>query len=553
MTSLNSLSPPVDDPDPFDDDERPRSDPKAIVTLALARSWRWVVTLCLIGATIGLAAAVAKPNTYTSQAKLLLRFGAREEMTAEDIAVPGADRRESRPTMQDELHMLRDETIYEGVAERLGPELILRPADPSRDDGPDTPRPVRWMHDLQGFFISIADRPGRAGSDRNLSDAKLAGEVIVNNTSLTTERDSNVITVTHTSTSPERAQEVTDALTKAFIERHRSQFSIQSFLDQNRQKMLDVRNDYEDARKRYYEHVDQCKFVDIAVQGEALMNEIDLVERELFDARVRRDEIVSQRKALAAQLEQTPLEIETVIPPVVGPNPEYDVELSAKRSVIAARDALALGDQGLIGERHRREKEYDAQLTKMDEELALTPRTMITVPEQRLHAPNPEYPVLRRRIDDLDVEDQGLLTRTRKLDSHLKSQQGRLDQLAQCKNLHGMMEVSIETVKQTYTRLSERYASLEALSSIDIEGDTNLRVMQVANVPYEKDGPDRKKVIAMGIIGGAMAGAFVALLRQMLDRRLRYPSSIERELDIPVLAVVPEETALADHSLRRAS
>jgi uncharacterized protein involved in exopolysaccharide biosynthesis len=553
MTSLNSLSMPDDDPDPFEDDDRKGPDPRAFVVLALARSRRWVIGLVALGAAIGLVFAAAQPNTYTSEAKLLLRLGAREDVTAEDIAVPGAERRESRPTMQDELHMLRDATIYESVAEHLGPEMILAPSDPTRYDGPETSVLVRGMHQMQAFFLSFSNAEELAAGEPGRSGAKLAGEVIVDNTNLATDRDSNVITVTHTSTSPERAQQVTDGLTRAFIERHRSQFSIRAFLDTHRQKVLDARGTYESARKRFYEHVEQCGFVDLEVQGEALMDDVDAVERELFTARTRRDEIASERKTLAAQLANTPPLLETKTQALMGPNPEFDAQLDVKSKLLEERDELAVNPDVSTNERARRRKEFDDLLKRVDEDLKSLPPAIVTVPPYTVSAPNPEHTTLKRRIDDLDVDDQGLLTKTRKLDAHLKAQQGRLDQLAQCKNLHGMMDVSIEAEKDSYKRLAERYAELEALSNIDLEGDANLRVLQAATLPYEKDGPDRKKVIALGIFAGCAAGTMFAFIRQLADRRLRYPSSIERQLDVVVLAVVPEVSALAPSERRQAS
>ncbi len=552
MTSLNSLHLPDEQTDPFADEERSGPDPRTFLAIALARSRRWIVALALLGAVIGIVFAAAQPNTYTSEAKLLLRLGVREELTAEDIAVPGAERRESRPTMQDELHMLRDATIYESVAERLGPELILTPADPTRYDGPDTSIFVRGMHELQSFFLSFSNADELAAGEAGRSGTQLAGEVLFETTLLATDRDSNVITVTHTSTSPERAQQVTDTLTQAFIERHRSQFSIRAFLDTHRQKVLDARKTYETARKRFYEHVEQCGFIDIAVQGEALMDEIDSVERELFAARTERDELASERRTLVAQLDKTPLTLETETQPVMGPNPELEPLLEVKQNLIQQRDDLALADLS-IAERERRARTFDDQLKSVDERLAALPPVIVTVPPYKVAAPNPEHAALRRRIDDLDVDDQGLLTRTRKLDSHLKAQQGRLDQLSQCKNLHGMMDVSIEAERDGYRKLAERYAELEALSNIDLEGDANLRVLQAATLPYDKDGPDRKKIIALGLFGGIAAGSGFAIVRQLADRRLRYPSSIERQLDVVVLAVVPEVRALEDSDVRKAS
>lgn len=522
------------------DDARPS--PSGFMKLAVARSYRWIFVMVVIGGAFGVLFVAAKPNTYTSEAKLLLRLGAREEITVEDIALPGGDRRESRPTMLDELHMLRDGTIYEGVASRFGTDVILRPADPGRYDDAQTPTHVRWMHALQAFFQKLRDDSALPGGPNDPRAVKLAAEVLMTNTNLVTERDSNVITVSHTATSPERAREVTDTLTHAFIERHRSQFSIQSLLGTNREKLVDAQRRFEEARKRYHDHIQECGFIDLAVQGEALMKATEEAEANLNASRLRRDEIAAERKTLVAQLEQTPPEIETIVPPVVGQNPLYQAQLQARSNTISNRDQLPFA--GLpTAEQERRAKEYNGLIEKLDGELAKISPIMIEIPEQRHRSPNPEFTALKRRIDDLDVTDQSLFTRTRKLDTHLKGQAARMDQFAQCKSLHGLMEVTIDAEKARYTQLQERYAHLEALSSIDIEGDTNLRILQAATLPYEKDGPDRKKGIVLGLFAGLCAGLGLALARHFLDTRLRYPSAIGQELGVPVLAVVPEERA----------
>jgi len=41
-----------------------------------------------------------------------------------------------------------------------------------------------------------------------------------------------------------------------------------------------------------------------------------------------------------------------------------------------------------------------------------------------------------------------------------------------------------------------------------------------------------------------MAGVGIALLRQLMDSRLRHPHVVERVLDVPLIAVVPERKAV---------
>ena len=44
----------------------------------------------------------------------------------------------------------------------------------------------------------------------------------------------------------------------------------------------------------------------------------------------------------------------------------------------------------------------------------------------------------------------------------------------------------------------------------------------------------------MGIGGGIGAGLALALLRQLLDSKVRFPRSVERSLGVRVLGVIPE-------------
>ena len=98
------------------------------IVFALSRSRAWILGFAVIGLAAGVVAAAAQPNTYTSSAKLLLRLGAHEDFTPEDLAGADYNAAGSRPTIYDEIHMLTDQAIYYRVAQDLGPEALQRPA-----------------------------------------------------------------------------------------------------------------------------------------------------------------------------------------------------------------------------------------------------------------------------------------------------------------------------------------------------------------------------------------------------------------------------------------
>jgi uncharacterized protein involved in exopolysaccharide biosynthesis len=521
----------------------PTYDLTEIVVYGVARWRKWVVAAVVAGAVCGLIAGASRPNTYTSQAKLILRLGEREEITSETLVGQGEDRRDSRPTMQDEIHLLSDEANFERVARDLGPAEVLRPADPTRYDGPETPLHTRLLHLLQrGVFEFKA--PEYDCGKQDCADCRvLATRVLYDNTLIATDRSSNVILVTHTSTSPEKAQAFTQAIVTAFIARHAEQFSLSPYLESNQSKLDEARERRDSASKAYFDHIQKCGFIDLDTQRPALLAETDALETSLFSDRVRREEIDVERRALNERLKDIPREIERVTPAVKGFNAEYETEIALKRSLIGQRRSLAL-EALPIEEQRRREKEIDTMIKKVDQDLVGMERFEIETPEVRTKEPNPAYTTVRDRIDELNVNDLALRARVAKMELHLREKRAQVEQLGRCENTHALLGSLRKAETANYDTLFQRYSMLEALSSLDLQESSNLRVLQPASYNAEKDGPKRSKILLMGVFLGVSLGVAYAALRQILDTRLRYPGSIERVLGLEVLGVVPQVPVL---------
>lgn len=530
--------------------DRPAPDLRLLLVRGVRRSWPWVCLLVVLGAAAGIFAGLIQPNTFVSNAKLLLRVGAREQITSESLVGMEGERRAAPPTMVDELQMLSDVAIFERVALELGPRELLQPADPARDDGPLTSSPVRWLHRLQSLCLRWTAPRHVCPAEYCSTCLRLATKTLVESTSIVNEPGSNVILLSHTSTSPERARTVVHALAEAFIERHRDQFSIQSMVESNRLKVEQAKKSRDEAVNAYVEHVNQSGFEDVDPQVPALQTETTALESELFAARVRSKAIARQRASLSGRLEDVPPEIEYAGPVVMIPNEEYETQLMLKRSLLGQRQSLPLEGR-TIEETRRRERVLDAQIEQVDQKLKQMPKAVAQNAELR---ENLGHSVLSTRVEDLELEDQGLAVKVELLQERLNEKQARVRELRKQALLESLRRRDLETARDaeesSYKQVLARFSVLEALGSIELHEDPNLRVLQAPTLDPEKIGPKRISLLLKGLFAGLIAGVALAMLRQGLDRRLSYPEVFERAHGVPVLGVVPELPALRHLSKR---
>jgi hypothetical protein len=86
----------------------------------------------------------------------------------------------------------------------------------------------------------------------------------------------------------------------------------------------------------------------------------------------------------------------------------------------------------------------------------------------------------------------------------------------------------------------EQLDKLEKLALAEMKGASALKPVWEPTLPLTKFGPSRLKPLVAGLAAGMFLGLALAVLRQLLDRRLRYPETLEKSLGVRVLGVVPE-------------
>ncbi len=510
------------------DELAPPFDARDLLLASVARSWRLILVIATLGALIGLVWSLYQTNTYVSTANLLLRVGAREDLTAEDFLGQESPASRTSAPIRDEIQLLSDTAIYVQVAKLMGPAEIIDPGDPTLLDGPGTPWYVRKLHEIQRDLQAARWKDQLVTGQGPTQGVALAAEILRRNTRLWVDDGSNVIHVAYTSSSPERAQRITFALVDAFLQRHRSQFSIEPYFQSNLTQVEAARERSDRAQKAYYDHLSDCGFYDLEAQWAEMFSESDELERELFAARAREAELLTERDQVASRLNE------------LGVTTEYDELLRRRRKLQADRGVIAFQVRSK-DELQRQLRAIDDQIQEVERELARQesnlPSTIRGKPTESVSVVS-EAENIRRRLESTDTELRNLTVRIARTDGRLQDLNLRMSKLRECSSIHPQLQNAITTESAGFERLAERFATVEALRTIEREGDINLRLLHEPTLPFEKAGPKRPRMILGGLAGGMLLGFLLAVVRQAMDRQLRYPEATRRMLGIPVLAVV---------------
>lgn len=126
------------------------------------------------------------------------------------------------------------------------------------------------------------------------------------------------------------------------------------------------------------------------------------------------------------------------------------------------------------------------------------------------------------------------------LTSALEAQRQRVLSLKAQRDRVSVLEKDVQAAQTTYDRIMAR---LDQTSLESQNGQTNVSVVKRASQPFKASSPNLFKILAVAIASGAIFALGVAYLLELLDRRLRTEDDITELLGLPVLASVPADTS----------
>jgi len=277
-------------------------------------------------------------------------------------------------------------------------------------------------------------------------------------------------------------------------------------------------------------------------QMESARRNMEQAETRLEQFRIRTITLPSEQPALVGT------GLQTTLPPAMTNFFQMKVEqeqLQQDREALAAvldaaRDsAISIDALEIIGSARS-----SSQLAGLIGDLT-NDRTALRVLLKRYTNDNPQVQTLRDQIREMETEIlprqiRGLMAELSNRESALNAQIGvaaaDLERIPQRKIEEDRLTRQVTLASAVYTDLQTRHqqAVLAEKSSIP-----DVRILDRAVEPRRPTVNQAPRVMLMGFAGSFGFALALAILLDRLDRRVRYPEQVTKELGLPILGAIP--------------
>jgi uncharacterized protein involved in exopolysaccharide biosynthesis len=504
---------------------------------ALRRTRFWIILFSSAGLACGIFMAATAPNVWRASAKLMVRWGSREQTTTDSVETGHRAAVNSRnEDIETEIQLLNAPIVYENTVRKIGAASLLAPYDPSGGiDDSGNSFGIRWFHNLQKWwFDRESPTPGVAcctdhSCPRCFDDAV---RLLQSSSGIMHEVGTSVITVACYADSAQEAKRLADALVETMEERHREFFKSDSGYEFLRSQMETAIAARDKAAQAYADGKQTCRVYDINAQRMQYMKEQQDAEQAASAQRLALSTIKAKRQCYEALLKLAKdAPPETTMSQLA--NPAYALLKTQLNTLQQERDGLLVTytpEADIV-------KEKEHQIAFAQERLKDEPQ-MLSI-ETSIPASQAAQKIMTD-LTALKVEEKGVEAQTAVNATRRQNADDALAALAMCEPDLRAKEKEYEIKAADAVRFTEAFDSYAVSKALDTAKMSNLRLIQPAVLPYDKFAPNRKVPVLMGLLFGLSAGLLLAFVRAATDRTLRSARDVERLLGVPVICAVPE-------------
>lgn len=206
---------------------------------------------------------------------------------------------------------------------------------------------------------------------------------------------------------------------------------------------------------------------------------------------------------------------------------ESDVALIKKprvpvlaKSILDIKDALEQAKIDTLLENHPRVKSLNLRLKSESEELATEVESARELIEKLFENKNKEL---------------------KSVEKDFKAAKENYDKHVVVLNEH---KIKIDTYERAVDKLEKLKNEKRAIDSVEQYMDAPIIVEQEATLPYAPSSPNVPLIMGVGSAAGLICGLGIAFLLELMDTSVKTMEDVERYLQVPVLAVVPQDVGL---------
>ena len=449
---------------------------------------------------------------YEASSQILVKIG------RENLYVPTVPSSGNSPVISvhreeqvnSEIEILKSRTLAEEVVKALDPKAIYR----------------ELRNEPSGIFASIF------GAKTRLTPVEMA--VLKFSKDLTVEavKKANVIQVNYKNSNPIVAATVVNTLIEFYLQRHLDVFkspeSYGFFEEQSRllkQKLEQSEDNLKDFKEKHH--------------LTSLPEQKSLLLKEASDLRTALNQTMSQSTETQHRLDQLRIQLRKV-PKTVDQGNEIDHNPYIISSLQARLVELELKQKELT----TKYSDENQLVQNVKEDISMVRRTLDDQ-EKKLYGKsrsgmNTTYQRIEEDLFKNEAELKALTAKQTAQSEQLTEHQNQLNKLNGVEVELSHFEREVEVNRQNFRLYLAKFEESRISDAMDSEKIANVSIIEPAWIPLKPAKPNVLLNLALGFLLGGIGGVGFAFFREYLDDTLEKPEQVEKTLQIPVLASVPE-------------
>jgi uncharacterized protein involved in exopolysaccharide biosynthesis len=493
---------------------------------ALFRGKWFILAVALIGIFAGTWSALSQPNEYESQGSFRFRAGA--EGIRVDPAGNPADGIARYSLRENAEAILLSEELLRRVVERAGPSEVLAPYEPrlraNAGDG--------FSAKLRGSIYAFQRWLHKgSGTGASFSDALLA---LRQRLRVWTTANSDLLHVRLAGNDAERTQKLLNQYMEEAQLRHQEVYDASSLIAVIEQNYQEAAARHEEARQALRSFMEANGIRDFATDFAQSQQDLRTVSQQVEQLQRQVNSYKLTLEGLRKQLGETERLVE-----VQDRVPIENPRIAALRTRISGYEADLEELRGRVKETDKSvvslKDTLDRTRKELEEELAKPAQFRL----QTRFEENVAWGDLRTRITTIETQERIDRSNLPDLLERQKRISKRNDELSKLAGTYHELNDELTARTQELSDARARLGVARTKRELAEKKLSSLQIFDPPNLPLEKVGPRRTRIVLGGLLGGLFAAIAFLILRALTDRKIHGPEDLEKKLGIKVLATVP--------------
>lgn len=446
----------------------------------------FLVTVC----TVVVGTFVIKP-TYEAKAQILVKIG------RENLYIPpnSGTSQIIRPNREDqinsEIELLKSRSLAENVIKFMG---------------------------SQGIYKNLDEKSALLKYQKSLSIEAI--------------KNSNVIEIGFKHEDPKQAAKIVNMLTNAYLDKHVLVYKNPQSYSLFEEQLQIIKNKIEKQEEKFNILKKQYNITDPDEEQKLLLNQISNLRTDLNRTISQKNETKSRILQIQRQISKTP---ETI-----PQGEEVDHNTGLISNLEARLIELQLKQKELVMKytpQSRLVKNVEEEIQMVKDKLAEQENKQYGRSSIGL---NQTYQQLKQEFLRNETELKALVAKEETQKSQLVEIQNKLDQLNQRGAEFNQLQEALDVNRQNYRLYSTKFEESRISDAMDDKKIANISLIEPSLPPLTQVKPLVFLNILIGIFLGGFGGLGLAFFVEYMDDSLEKPEDVEKILQLPVLASIPE-------------